>query len=773
MWYSMERQSIGDRYKNYNGGLRMKAKIQKRLTMILVLALVISLFAGLTAGTAAEGDTIYLAFSSDVHYDTNYAQNNLDVWLTNIQKVVDSVDYMGFCGDMGSAYASTPAIYWDYVQAAIDTANKYVTSGFIKNRNIFVDGNHEWYPSAGGDKTNNADHPTVNLYDPIGEAAKTDSYIIYAFGAASTAANHAQEFLDKDIETLKAYLETAPKDIPIIILTHFPLHSFSSRYSGNADKMIDLLNNYPNVIFVWGHNHNVSDTNYDRVHVPGSELEINDNEFRNITFTYLAAGCMSDTEYTAGSAFVKGKGLLMAINGSEISFTYYTHQGETVGETVKVDLSKPYNPDGPFTVRFKDGIDGKIISEQTVEKGKAATAPEPPKHDGYKFTGWNREFSNVTGNMEVTALYKIEEVSLTEQTALDKNYVYLSIATADGTAVGKSGKPIALYPIPLTEGMTVVDAVIKLHELEYEGGADGVKADNPYGFYCFTKIWGMTPEFNTLVFDSNNYLDAGVKAKGGDVYYMVAYGAFADSYATTSIISPCKVEAVAGDSVSMKAFAMSMNSDYTYSPVGFAADIYVGTSIDSLTDTGIDSNNAGNFTVKFDKDGTYYVVAKDKAGTHADAVAVVDVKKQESQTTQTAQNVIKRSNMTVKINGVATELEAYNIDDYTYFKLRDIAYALNGTGSQFSVDYDQATNTVTCVTGAPYTPVGNEMQIGEDKSATGIPSSQSIIVDGKTAELTAFNIGGNNYLKLRELGDTFKFDVDYDNETRTVIINSR
>ena len=46
--------------------------------------------------------------------------------------------------------------------------------------------------------------------------------------------------------------------------------------------------------------------------------------------------------------------------------------------------------------------------------------------------------------------------------------------------------------------MTVVDAVTKLHELEYEAGVEGVAADNPYGFYCFTKIWGMTPEYNTL-----------------------------------------------------------------------------------------------------------------------------------------------------------------------------------------------------------------------------------------------------------------------------------
>jgi hypothetical protein len=748
----------------------MKTKVQKRLTLLLVLALAISLFAGISVGTAAEGDTIYLAFTSDVHYDTAYEQNHLDVWLTNIQKVVDGIDYMGFCGDVGSAYAATTDKYWEFVQAAIDTANKYVESGFIKNRNIFVDGNHEWYPSAGGDKTNNPDHPTVKQFEPIGESVRTDDYIIYSFGAASTAANHAQEFLDEDIETLKAYLETAPTDIPIIILTHFPIHCFSSRYSNNADKMIDLLNNSHNVIFLWGHNHNVNDTYYDRVHVAGDELEITDNVFRNIAFTYLAAGCMSDAEYSTGSAFVEGKGLLMAINGSEVSFAYYDHEGNALAEAVTVDISKPYNAEGPFTIKFKDGIDGSIIAEQTVEKGKAATAPEAPEHDGYEFIGWNRDFDNITGNMVVTALYDVVKVPLTPQAKLDKNYVYLSLATAEGTVVGKSGKPIALYPIPWTEGMTVVDAVTKLHELEYEAGVEGVAADNPYGFYCFTKIWGMTPEYNTLAFDSNNYLDAGNKTKGGDVYYFVAYGGMEATYATTSLISPCKAEAVTGDSISMQVLAMNMNPDYTYSPVGFAADIYVGKSFDSLTDTGTDSNDLGNFSISFDALGTYYVVAKDKAGVHADAVAVVDIKNADD---LTPLYEIVRTSMTIKVNGEVKAIEAYNVDGSTYLKLRDVAFTLNGTGSQFSVDYDEATKTINCVTGAAYSPDGKELQIGEDKSAVGKPSSQSLIIDGKTSNLTAFSFAGNNFFKLRELGKAFKFDVDYDDATRTVLINSR
>ena len=122
---------------------------KRKLVLLLVLSLVLSLFGGLPAGVAAEDGIVYLAFTSDVHYDTSFEQNNLEVWLKMLGNVVDSVDCMGFCGDLGSAYAPTTDDYWDYVQAAMDTADSFVDSGFIKYGNIYTFGNHEWYPTAG------------------------------------------------------------------------------------------------------------------------------------------------------------------------------------------------------------------------------------------------------------------------------------------------------------------------------------------------------------------------------------------------------------------------------------------------------------------------------------------------------------------------------------------------------------------------------------------------------------------------------------------------
>ena len=40
-------------------------------------------------------------------------------------------------------------------------------------------------------------------------------------------------------------------------------------------------------------------------------------------------------------------------------------------------------------------------------------------------------------------------------------------------------------------------------------------------------------------------------------------------------------------------------------------------------------------------------------------------------------------------------------------------------------------------------------------------SNQPIYVDGQRASMTAFAIGGNNYVKLRDIGQAVDFAVDY------------
>ncbi len=59
-----------------------------------------------------------------------------------------------------------------------------------------------------------------------------------------------------------------------------------------------------------------------------------------------------------------------------------------------------------YTVKFVD-FDGKVLGAQSVNYGGAATAPANPARDGYTFTGWDKDYSKITGDLTVTALYKI------------------------------------------------------------------------------------------------------------------------------------------------------------------------------------------------------------------------------------------------------------------------------------------------------------------------------------------------------------------------------
>ena len=55
---------------------------------------------------------------------------------------------------------------------------------------------------------------------------------------------------------------------------------------------------------------------------------------------------------------------------------------------------------------------------------------------------------------------------------------------------------------------------------------------------------------------------------------------------------------------------------------------------------------------------------------------------------------------------------------------------------------------------------------------TARPSSQPIYVDGQQITMTAYNIGGNNYVKLRDIGRAVDFGVTYNAVTNSIHIDS-
>ncbi|WP_405729390.1 hypothetical protein [Anaerotignum sp.] len=127
----------------------------------------------------------------------------------------------------------------------------------------------------------------------------------------------------------------------------------------------------------------------------------------------------------------------------------------------------------------------------------------------------------------------------------------------------------------------------------------------------------------------------------------------------------------------------------------------------------------------------------------------------------------------VTVNGASKAFEAYNINDNNYFKLRDIAYVLNGTDASFSVGWDGAANSIALVKGEAYAPTGSEMKVSGTKDIKdAVESTSAILIDGQKAALKAYTIKGNNYFKLRDLGTALGFNVGWDNASQTIAITS-
>lgn len=131
------------------------------------------------------------------------------------------------------------------------------------------------------------------------------------------------------------------------------------------------------------------------------------------------------------------------------------------------------------------------------------------------------------------------------------------------------------------------------------------------------------------------------------------------------------------------------------------------------------------------------------------------------------------SNAKVLVNGNAVDFQAYNIEGNNYFKLRDIAIALNETGSNFDIGYDKATRAITLTKGTAYTGAKEADAAATAGKKAATLSNQSVTLDGAAVSLTAYNIDGFNYFKLRDLGDALGFEVAWDKEAKTIAVTAK
>ncbi len=126
----------------------------------------------------------------------------------------------------------------------------------------------------------------------------------------------------------------------------------------------------------------------------------------------------------------------------------------------------------------------------------------------------------------------------------------------------------------------------------------------------------------------------------------------------------------------------------------------------------------------------------------------------------------------IEINGKRIRLFGYNINGNNYYKIRDIAFLLDGTKSNFAVDWNEEARVIEINLKTPYTPIGNENKGSDTYERAVYLNPEKALLDGKTLELRAYKIDGSNYFTIREVADVVGFLVDWDEKAGRIIVKA-
>lgn len=151
-----------------------------------------------------------------------------------------------------------------------------------------------------------------------------------------------------------------------------------------------------------------------------------------------------------------------------------------------------------YIVTFCD-YDGTVLSQIDVAYGNAATAPEKPEREGYRFDDWDKTFSNITGELTVKATY-IQQFTV-EFLDYDNSVIDIQLVDYNGNAVAPQNPTRNNYRFTgwntgfanVVSNLTVKAEYIRQYKvtfLDYDGtvlkkvtvdvGATAVAPSNPF-----------------------------------------------------------------------------------------------------------------------------------------------------------------------------------------------------------------------------------------------------------------------------------------------------
>ena len=241
---------------------------------------------------------------------------------------------------------------------------------------VSVMGNHEYKTAADGGLNGEQVFEKIvgnNNYGLVARGADSEDrektlYYVVAFGCAhtqeideaNTRENARNKYwvnpdqiaaLDETLAAIYGADGSQNQGIPTFIDAHVPVHFYTNeRCAENNCDLLTVLNKYPYVVYVWGHNHSEKDPNYGTVKLPGNTIVPNASlddrnsdgspAAREIAFTYVACGAVRGNQISDHEMEDSERALYTMVDGSRLRFEYCGRDGNVFDRTAYTDLKE-------------------------------------------------------------------------------------------------------------------------------------------------------------------------------------------------------------------------------------------------------------------------------------------------------------------------------------------------------------------------------------------------------------------------------------------------
>ncbi|MBQ8982456.1 MAG: InlB B-repeat-containing protein [Lachnospiraceae bacterium] len=261
--------------------------------------------------------------------------------------------------------------------------------------------------------------------------------------------------------------------------------------------------------------------------------------------------------------------------GWDKSFTNITANTEV---TAQYEINK-------YTVTFKDYNGNVLKTQENVEYNTSATAPAEPTRDGYTFTGWDKEFTNITEDTTVTATYSINNYTVTwtnyDDSVLDTDTVnYGETPEYTGDTPTKPADAQYTYTfvgwtpaIDTVTGNVTYKATYKETEIKKDNGKKDVSTEVKKDEKSpDLKSSDLTEKFaeSTLTAEEQTLIEDALD--NGDTVEIDVYLSINDISDDIAAADKAKVEALAADADQLEYFDISLYKEITIGGVSQGAN---------------------------------------------------------------------------------------------------------------------------------------------------------------------------------------------------------